>query len=556
MSFDYHKTKNHEDHGSFWTSYSDLFLGMSVVFLLLYVTASMRSGTNGIQMQIENKKLERQVQDLQNQLKMYDSVKNEYLGSQATQGEQQQYNELMDKLTLLQEEARSEKKNLEEAANENAKKERALNQYQQMVRNIVNANLMAKTKIKTREELIGEQKETIGTQGEEIRTLERDVKAKEREISSNEKKIEDARQELARNLNELKYAYKQKKMTEAKYQKQVAKLKQQSQDEVKALESMNSQTRSQLNQVQGKLAQVAGQLSETESALSAQKAKSSALSQQLGQQAEAHSKKIEDLKKGFADQAAKDRAAFDSQLAKERLSAGEKLARERAFRDQQAAKEKQLGDQIAQLGGRLKDTEGQLARAKAEADARKQIIRDIREGFRKAGVNANIDDQTGEVEINFGDVYFDNDSAKLKERMKEILKKAMPVYSKSLLGDQKIAKKIASVEIVGFASPTYKGKFVDPSKIDGENKNAVNHNLDLSYNRARSIFQYVFDESNLQFSHQKDLIPLIKVSGRSFFAERLPASATKGKSDGDFCTTHDCKRAQKVIIKFNFEDRK
>ena len=124
MSFNYNKNKNHEDSGSFWTSYSDLFLGMSVVFLLLYVTASLRQGTSGIQQQIQNQKLTMQVQDLKNQLKMYDSVKKDYLKNEAKPEDEKLYNELMDKLTLLKDEAKGEKEKLNQAAQENEQKEK------------------------------------------------------------------------------------------------------------------------------------------------------------------------------------------------------------------------------------------------------------------------------------------------------------------------------------------------------------------------------------------------------------------------------------------------
>ncbi len=58
MSFNYDKNKAQSSHqDSFWTSYSDLFLGLSTIFLLLYVTASLRTGTEGLRNQIENQKL-------------------------------------------------------------------------------------------------------------------------------------------------------------------------------------------------------------------------------------------------------------------------------------------------------------------------------------------------------------------------------------------------------------------------------------------------------------------------------------------------------------------
>ena len=157
MSFNYDKHKNQHDDGHFWTSYSDLFLGLSTIFLLLYVTSSLKTNTSGMKAETEKQKLTMEVQDLKNQLKMYDSIKKDYLKKEASQTEADQYAELMDKLTLLKEEAKDEKERLRQAANENQKKEEALNQYQQMVRNIVNANVLSKTKIKKRDDIIDEQ---------------------------------------------------------------------------------------------------------------------------------------------------------------------------------------------------------------------------------------------------------------------------------------------------------------------------------------------------------------------------------------------------------------
>ena len=42
MSFDYDRFKAKEDNGSYWASYSDLFMVLSLVFLLLYVALLRR----------------------------------------------------------------------------------------------------------------------------------------------------------------------------------------------------------------------------------------------------------------------------------------------------------------------------------------------------------------------------------------------------------------------------------------------------------------------------------------------------------------------------------
>lgn len=496
MGLSYKKNRNSEDSGSFWTSYSDLFLGMSVIFLLLYVTASLRQGTNGIQQQIQNQKLQMQVEDLQNQLKMYDSVRHDYLNKDAPKDDQKQYSELMDKLTLLKEEAKNERDRLKNEALQNERKEEALNQYQQMVRNIINANVLAKTKIKRREDVIGKQDVKIDEQATEITGLQSQIDIKKKQLEENEEKMAAANEKLKNNLKELKRAYTANKMTEEAYEKKVEALRSEASHKLKSLKEKAKNYEGQLAEMQGQLSNMEGELKQTKNEATGLKGKLEKTKSEMG-----------------AALAAKDVV--------------------------------------------LKEKEGQLEKARAEADARRQIAKEIKHGFSKVGVSADVNERTGEVIINFGDTYFDKDSAQLKESMKEVLKKAMPVYSKSLLGNKKVANKIAAVEIIGFASPTYKGKYVDPQGISSKDaKEAVNYNLDLSYGRARAIFQYAFDESQLSFDHQKDMLPLIKVTGRSFLAEKLPETRKPAGGREDFCHTHDCKKAQKVIIRFSFEDKK
>jgi hypothetical protein len=168
----------------------------------------------------------------------------------------------------------------------------------------------------------------------------------------------------------------------------------------------------------------------------------------------------------------------------------------------------------------------------------------------RAGVQADVDMQTGEVVLDFGDTYFDTDSANLKAEMKGVIERAMPAYSKSLFGNPKVAPKISSVEIVGFASPTYRGRFVDPRSQKQEDRAALKYNMDLSYRRAN--FSYMLEKKDFDFEHEKNLLGLIKVSGRSFL-EVMKVNGRAPASAEEFCRHNDCKRAQRVIIRFSMD---
>lgn len=505
MSFNYHQSKDHGSNDSFWTSYSDLFLGLSTIFLLLYVTASLRSGTEGLRTQLENEKLAMKVEEMENQLKMYESVKNEYMQQQASKSEVQEYQELMDKLTLLQEDAKTEKEKLLQQASDNEAKVRALNKYQQMVRNVLNANKMAKTKIASREDVIAEQDVEIDVKEGQINNLNKDIEAKAKLISQGEQRIAQTEQALAKRVQQLQASFKANKMTKKAYEAQLAQARANGEAQVNQLRALNSQYQGQIEMATQQLGQVQGELASAQGALAASKGQ---LRQKEGE--------LEGL--------------------------SGKLAGARAEK--------------AALAGKLSSTEGELAKARAEIEARKSVAGEIQRGFAKAGVKADIDMQTGDVVLDFGQTYFDSDSDRLKREMKSVLEKAMPVYSRSLFGNPKISDKVSAVEIIGFASPTYQGRFVDPHSAKAEDKAALKYNMDLSYRRANSIFTYLLDEKQSgSFEHQRELLALMKVSGRSFL-EVMKVQNRNVASAAEFCKQNDCKKAQRVIIRFSMDQKK
>lgn len=577
MAFDYDKNKKSHGDDSFWTSYSDLFLGLSAIFLLLYVTASLRTGTDALKGQIENQKLTMKVEELENQLKMYESVKTDYMQKEAPKDEVQEYQELMDKLTLLEEEAKDEKTRLAQASLENERKAKALNKYQQMVRNVLNANKVAKSRIISRGEVIGEQIEEIGQQKQEIAGLERDVAMKKSKLEENERKILASENALKKNMQDLQKAYRANKMTKKAYDQRLKKLKDESAQQINVLQAANQRFEGQIMAGNQKISQLGRELASTQGALDETKSTldstRSDLTETQGQlqasQAAARDLKgaldrsakdaaglrgrIGALQAGYAAEKARDKAAFDGEMKRLKLGAAERAAREGQFRAAAAQKEKELQGKLAGLQGQLRDTEGALAKAKEEMDARRDVAREIQRGFAKAGVKADVDMQTGEVVLDFGDAYFESDSANIKPEMRRVLEKAMPVYSQSLFGNPKVAKQISAVEIVGFASPTYQGRFIDPNSSKPEDKVALKYNMDLSYRRANAIFGHLIDEKNPD-RHQKELLSLMKVSGRSFL-EVMNVKNRNVATAAEFCKQNDCKKAQRVIVRFSMNGK-
>lgn len=480
MSFDYDKVKEKHDNQTYWATSSDLFMVLSLVFLLLYVVAGLKTSTYSIQKNKEYKRVMELNADLKEQLKVYNTVQKDYLEKKASQEEVSVYKNLMSKLDLLQEEAKNEKEALRAQATENEKKEQALNQYQQLIRNIINSNMMAKTTIQRREQQI----EQVKTESES-RIAELETKYKD--IADNLKK---AKSDLAANERKLAYANRKKEML------------------ITELQKSQEQFEQELNTIK------------------------------------------EQQKK----QAEQEKREYEEKIQKQKMSA---KAREQALKEFQKKQETKFSKQVASLSQKVKTNQKELEKAKSRLEARKKLAAKIKESFKSAGVDAEVDGGTGDVIINFGDEYFDTGKYDLKPKMQDILEKSIPVYANSLFSDKKIAEKISYVEIVGFASPTYRGKYIDPQSMDEKDRKAIQYNLDLSYKRARSIFNNIFDQKNISFPEQKRLKSLVKVTGRSFLAEKIDSSKrgiASGMSQKEFCKIYDCEKAQKVIIRFDVEN--
>jgi myosin heavy subunit len=640
--FKYNKFKAEANGNDSWGSYSDLFMVVSFVFLMMYVVASLRSGTNSIQERLERQKVNRENDDLRAQMKAYDTLKDSAL-KEESKDEQEVYGELMDKLTLLQDQAKDEKDQLRRQANENEKKEMALNRYQQVVRNIINANMLAKNKLKVREEIIEKKNETIVD-------LNQEIKEKKEEITQNNKEISKIHRDLAKNISDLTKAQQNSKISKEKAYKQIAMLKQKSQQQIEKLNEENREVQSQVAQISQELSKSNQKVAQKESENQKLSKDLATTSEKLEDTVEEYEDQMKNLQRSHAARMAQEKSAFENKLKTANLTAKEKAKQLEEFNRKVKEKDAAMSKQIASLQSDLEDTQareaakagenqklskelaqtsqklektvgqyegqikemqnahndkmgkekaafeskiaaanmsakekanqlaefnrkaqekdamlgreieglkGSLADAQARANARAKLSKEIAQALKNAGVEADVNPNTGDVTISFGKDFFDSGSAQLKGSMAEVLRKFVPKYSESLFKDKKIAEKITSVEIVGFASPTYKGKYIDPLSLNSEDQKAAKYNLDLSFQRARSIFDYMFDTKKIEYSNQKQLLSLVKVSGRSFFTEgRSPAGVTPGMDQKEFCKQVDCKKAQKVIIKFNMDDKK
>lgn len=603
MSFNYEKIKEKSD-SSPWASYSDLFMVLSVVFLLLYVVTALRNGTSSLQSHIEVARLTSLNEDYKKQLSTYNNLKEGYLEKDATESETETYKNLMEKLSLLKDEAKDEKETLLRKSIQNAEKEQALNEYQQIVRNIINSNTLAKKRIKRRDKKIFENTKTIkerdvtifenkkiiseqnreiekkkkiiyaknkiikkkkkilSLKRKEIRLLEKDIKKKKKVIYSNTRKISKINKNLKRKLSQLSKERKQRKLSKKKYLAQIKEVKSKSAKSIRWIKSKSRKAKKLMTKYKGVMASANSQLSEANKTILKQQNEKKVLSKQISSVKSKlmlnnlnHKRQIMALDNNFQIQLSKAQDDFSESLNKQKLTANEKILKIKVFQKKQLAKRNKLQRKIASLSADKTNLKNDLEKTIFKASLKKRIAAKIKKNFRKNGIEAVVDTKTGDVFLTFGNTFFDKGKAHLKVNMVNKLEEFIPIYTKSLFDDKMIAKNIKSIDIVGFSSPTYRGKVISPTSLDPRDRKAIKFNLDLSYKRARSIFEHIFDTERFNFKHQKKMIPLVKVSGRSFFT----GNGTRNKIVGGmsrkvFCKKYNCQKERKVIIKFDLHD--
>jgi len=559
MNLNYEKIKNKYEHGgNQWTSYSDLFLVLSVVFLLLYVVANLRSGTSSIAAGAALQTAKTEVEELKKQVKAYEVLKEDYLKQGASGDEVKVYQDLMEHLSLLESESKNKHDQLYKQAKEAEDKENQLNHYQALVKNIISANLVAQSKIKKRDQTIDGKDKDIGDLSRVVQEKETEIQTKETEIARNNQTIQQIDDKLRSQIQEVQYAYRSKKNSKEKLESEIARLENESRGKIRSLKQANTQYVSQLQSAQA--------------AIEEKNRKAEQLLVSLNQTEAQYQQTITALNQAHDDTLKKAQEAFDEGLKKGTLSADQKVREEQAHRAEVEKKNQDYNNKLQVLKGQLADTQSSIqnisgkyqhsiaALQRSNGDLQrnltasiqklneqKLLAEEMKRALAKKGIPADVDLKTGDVVIRFDNEYFDSGSAELKSGMKTTLQKLMPVYAKTLFQNPKIAKRISSVEIVGFASPTYKGKYVDPDSLSVSDRVAVNYNMDLSYQRAKAIFETTFDTEQMSFENQKLLLPLVKVSGRSYLS-------SESRGGRNLSSMDDLKKGQRVIIKFNLRD--
>jgi chromosome segregation ATPase len=597
MNLDYEKIKRkREQNGSHWTSYSDLFMALSFLFLLLYVVASFRTGTVTHSAKLKLVDMEDQQRQLQQQIRIYERVSNNYVEEDATPEEKQLYEKVINRLDLLKSDAESKQRRMQAELERQRQREQQLNEYQKTVKNLINANLNASRDVKERERKLAQRARELVQMEANLQERQRELQQKEEVLTTTKGQLQASRQEVEESQQKIRETNQKIRETAEKYESRIAQITEENRQQ---LEKLQKEYQAKQEALQKKTEEV----NEARQVIAKQEQENRRLIKMAKESQAKSQQKIQQLKAQREEMLAKAKEKFEAKLQKERMSAQEKLAAEREYRNKvQAEKEKfnqalknlegelqskqarmselkqrqqDLAEKNSKLAGQLENAKGDaqnlsqklqqglakqremekaLAKARKKANRRRNISKKIADSFRNSGLDVDVNPDTGDLILNFGDEYFDTGKYFLKSGMRKVLNKAVPLYAQTLFEDDDIAKHISTIELVGFASPTYRDRVVDPRSLAPRDRKAINYNLDLSYKRARAIFKYVFNTNKIKYQYQSRLLPMVKVTGRSFFTEDIKGKNPKSINMKEFCERYDCNRSQKVIVRFNLKD--
>ena len=194
---------------------------------------------------------------------------------------------------------------------------------------------------------------------------------------------------------------------------------------------------------------------------------------------------------------------------------------------QLAAQQSELYVAQSALNSALANLDDQTTKLNALVGVRSQIIAELSDALASANLEANIDEETGDITFSSG-IYFDFGSAELKAEGMSSLNEFIPLYFNVLLTD-KYRNYLSEVVIEGHADTN--GDYMT--------------NLDLSQRRAYAVLSYLLSDGYpyLTSAQKETLRSITTANGRSY-------SNPVYREDG----TVDMDASRRVEFKFRLKD--
>jgi len=569
---DQNGTSGGEQGGSFWTSYSDMLLGLSVIFLVLFFFTVLRTGVDQGQVkkakQDAQKALEGKVSPsevaraqetetfLKNSIQEI-TQKKEVLDQSATEitrtlklldeqskavsdllKQQQEksaiVNVLRDKTETLEGQLSSIEQRREELEKRLADRELSMENVSQELRvlNQERSELFARMRgmqdeLKQRDIALLERSQILDEKSKTLQALEGQLQAERT-------KLEKTREELS--------AWKTEGGNLSKRTSELERLSDAQNKEGQKLREEKMALSERVADLQGEVAGLRTQLSG------------------LGRSNELLQKDQQASGEGRAKLAA---SLMKTELERDGLQAelrGLKKELESARGDQgkTLAKVSRCEEKLAELDQKqnrtpssLSDLSRQMQEARADLEAlrskRRDFAKELSRELKSQGIQAQVNPQSGSLVFEMDETFrFQNGSAQLTAEAKLKLNQIVPIYVARLFSQEKkdAAVRLKQVDITGFASPRYFKKYLPPSELMGDGAVA---NLKLSQDRAQQIAEYIVGKEIGDYPHKADLKRLMRISGVGHTQPiRAPASFVQSEP----CGPYDCARSRRVELNF------
>jgi len=196
----------------------------------------------------------------------------------------------------------------------------------------------------------------------------------------------------------------------------------------------------------------------------------------------------------------------------------------------------------------------QLAEARADLQAlgreRKAIATALGDSLKKKGIDAKVHPDSGVITLDMDETFrFRNGSAELTPEAREKLRSVIPIYAEKLFTGHS-ATRLSRISITGYASPRYFKQYVDPKE---QGTAAARLNQKLSEERARQIADYIVSSEVGDYPYRDRMKELIQTSG---VGHTRPLRAPAGQRPIEACGPYDCSRSRRVELNFHLVGEK
>jgi outer membrane protein OmpA-like peptidoglycan-associated protein len=552
---------SNQDNSSVWSSYSDLFTNVAIIFLVMFVFALFKSGVNTIrqvqtekkhQKELEGKLSESDIQRKEKQVSLINEKINEMKDYENIIDEKvkelnQYAKKIQENKNVLSKviEDQLKQDSLLKIASENLEREKELKKEKQI--ELEEAQMRIQLLNEELERITSENIKSQQFQDENFKntltaTQKRENELKEKldiEVSNKEKSFNELQEKITQTQlveKKLRADIREFEKNKTSQDQFISNLAEQFKDLENQLKN-NKEVASSLQEEKSKLNNIVGELKKTNQELTRTTSQLKGdLNLKENQSKELH-EKLNSLNQQF----------------KNSIHASKKW--QNSFEE----KEKEVL-KLSQKLNESKENFQNLAKTMSalQESVKNDVTNKLISKFKDNKLSAQVNKETGEVILLSGEGFnFQRGSSKLSIEAKKILKEIIPVYASVLFEDSKISSQLSSINMEGHSSPSFGGKFVSPADKDDK---AYAFNLRLSALRAASVAEYLMSDEIGDYPHKYLMKSLLQAVGYGYMkplkSSTIPSpevSRNIASMDQD-CGPWDCKKSQRVQINFLLKD--